>query len=233
MASPYDRCNSKPKHRRGLQSGAMAAPSRQQQSIESYHDHTYNICDLQYACLNRIDGHPSSQDNSDKVEDKHDGQGLTVTVIHHAHRRSIADANGMDLSWSSWQTFTKSVAVFERIVKLTSPTSRQGHRCLGGAGSAGSVETVEDGHEDQRGTQMATIPKEEGTNEAEASTMGWREAGGAVEEAYSLDRASSEMTGAKSVKIARDGIVIVGSGTAIILIFLVGRALDEGVFGCE
>lgn len=41
------------------------------------------------------------------------------------------------------------------------------------------------------------------------------------------------MTGAKPVKVARDGVVTVGSGTAIILTFLAGREPDEGESDCE
>lgn len=63
--------------------------------------------------------------------------------------------------------------------------------------------------------------------------MRWRESGGAAEEAGSLDLAAGGMTRARPVKVAQDGVVTIGTGTAIISTWLVGRGPDERVSGCE
>lgn len=95
-----------------------------------------------------------------------------MTILHHGHRRIIADTNGTNLGRGSWQLVNKTVVVSRRIFKVASLTFRQRRRRLGGEWSTGFAGTEGNGHEDRRGTQMAVIPEEEKTNHAKASPMG-------------------------------------------------------------
>lgn len=123
-----------------------------------------------------------------------------MTIIHHAHRRAIANTKSTDLVQGSWQSVAKTVAVFSKDVKMTSPTFRQWHRRYREDASPVLAETVKNGHKDRRGTQMAVISDKERTVEARKSIMRRRKAEGAAVEVGLSDRAAGEIISASPVE---------------------------------